>query len=92
MLSLRTLRGSWERVQDHTTVHSSDVIRTGQDVLSADSVPIMLSTGELGQIRHFDRDGDAHAYFPGLATKGVKTELILFAHDFKKLELMKTMA
>ena len=79
LASLRALRGYWQKMQQHTVIHASDVIRPRAEILSAESVPVLLDGSDIGTIHvwSFDEDGDAHAYFPGLASKGLKTEIII---------------
>ena len=90
LASLRALRGYWQKMQQHTVIHASDVIRPRAEILSADSVPVLLDGSDIGTIWSFDEDGDAHAYFPGLASKCLKIEIIIFRQDYMKLDKLMT--
>ena len=52
--------------------------------------PVLLDVCDIGSIWNFDEDGDAHAYFPGLAARGLKPEIMIFRQDYMKLEKLKT--
>ena len=44
--SLRTLRGTWQKILRCTELQSDNVLRPANQFLSADSVPVMLDTDD----------------------------------------------
>ena len=66
------------------------VVECEKTFLSADLYPVELATGLRGIVTRYDKDGDAHMFFPELAENGVLNKIVVLADDFANFRQLTT--